>query len=208
MSGIRLSLKDVGHGVSTEGTAHTATQAPDERRWSTTGLACGEVRGGNEPVYTSVDLPGLRGILYSRPCHGPEGGDVHYLSVCGSGLVTRLCVADVAGHGQVVAAVGREMHAHLRKSVNKFDDRRVMAEPESAARDRGSARDHHRGARELLPSQPAAHGRAMPGIRPGGCIARARIAGSDSRRRRPRPTAWRWISRSAPGSAPTSRASV
>jgi sigma-B regulation protein RsbU (phosphoserine phosphatase) len=114
--------------VSTEGTSQTATQAPDERRWSTTGLACGEVRGGNEPVYTSVDLPGLRGILYSRPCHGPEGGDVHYLSVCGSGLVTRLCVADVAGHGQVVAAVGREMHAHLRKSVNKFDDRRVMAE--------------------------------------------------------------------------------
>jgi serine phosphatase RsbU (regulator of sigma subunit) len=92
------------------------------------GLACGEVRGGNEPIYVGVNLPGLRGILYSKPCHGPEGGDVHYLSVCASGLVARLCVADVAGHGEAVAAVGREMHAHLRTSVNRFDDRRVMAE--------------------------------------------------------------------------------
>jgi sigma-B regulation protein RsbU (phosphoserine phosphatase) len=91
-------------------------------------LACGEVRGGNEPVYTSVELPGLRGTLYSRPCHGPEGGDVHYLSVCRSGLLTRVCVADVAGHGEAVAAVGREMHAHLRQSVDIVDTRRVMAD--------------------------------------------------------------------------------
>ena len=95
---------------------------------SSVGLACGEIRGGNEPVYTAIEMPGLRGILYSRPCHGPEGGDVHFASVCGSGLVARLCVADVAGHGQVVAAVGREMHTHLRESVNRIDDRRVMAD--------------------------------------------------------------------------------
>jgi phosphoserine phosphatase RsbU/P len=95
---------------------------------ATTGLACGEIRGGNEPVHSAVEMPGLRGVLYSRPCHGPEGGDVHFASVCGSGLVARLCVADVAGHGQVVAAVGRAMHEHLRQSVNRFDDRRVMAD--------------------------------------------------------------------------------
>jgi serine phosphatase RsbU (regulator of sigma subunit) len=106
----------------------TRTSAPGGSARSTVGLACGEIRGGNEPVYTAIEMPGLRGILYSRPCHGPEGGDVHFASVCGSGLVARLCVADVAGHGQVVAAVGREMHAHLRQSVNRFDDRRVMAD--------------------------------------------------------------------------------
>ena len=91
------------------------------------GLSCGEVRGGNEPVYTAVELPGLIGTLYSRPCHGPEGGDVHYLSVCNSGLLTRVCLADVAGHGETVAAVGREMHTLLRDTVNKFDHRKVMA---------------------------------------------------------------------------------
>jgi serine phosphatase RsbU (regulator of sigma subunit) len=90
-------------------------------------LACGEVRGGNEPVFTEVLLPGLEGTLYSSPCHGPQGGDVHYLSVCGSGLLARVCLADVAGHGETIAAIGREMHQQLRNSVDIVDERRVLA---------------------------------------------------------------------------------
>lgn len=87
---------------------------------------CGEVAGGNQPAHTMVDLPGLRGTLFSRPCRGARGGDVHYLSVCGSGLLSRVCVADVAGHGEVVATVGGLMHAVLRKSVDTIDERRVF----------------------------------------------------------------------------------
>lgn len=87
---------------------------------------CGEVAGGNAPVHTSVALPGLRGTLYSRPCQGARGGDVHYLSVCGSGLLSRVCVADVAGHGETVAKVGTVMHAQLRRSVDTPDERRVF----------------------------------------------------------------------------------
>lgn len=90
-------------------------------------LACGEVRGGNEPVFTTVELPGLHGVLYSAPYRGRGGGDVHYVSVCGSGLLSRVCLADVAGHGETIAAVGREMHAHLRRSVDIVDERRVLA---------------------------------------------------------------------------------
>lgn len=89
-------------------------------------LVCGEVRGGNVPVHTEVTLPGLNGVLYSRPCRGARGGDVHYLSVCGSGLLSRVCIADVAGHGEVVAAVSARMHDHLRKSVDVIDERRVF----------------------------------------------------------------------------------
>src|SRR5262245_51337432 len=92
----------------------------------TTVLACGEVRGGNEPVFSDVELPGLRGVLFSSPCGGSSGGDVHYLSVCGSGLLSRMCLADVAGHGETIAAVGREMHALMRDSVNIVDERRVL----------------------------------------------------------------------------------
>ena len=90
------------------------------------GLACGEVRGGTTPVYERVVLPGLRGVLYSRPCSGASGGDIHYVSVCGSGLITRLCLADVAGHGETIAAVGTAMHAHLLRSVDTFDERKVL----------------------------------------------------------------------------------
>jgi phosphoserine phosphatase RsbU/P len=90
-------------------------------------LACGEVRGGNDPVFAEVHLPGLEGTLYSSPCRGHQGGDVHYMSVCGSGLLARVCVADVAGHGDAIAAVGREMHLQLRRSVDIVDERRVLA---------------------------------------------------------------------------------
>jgi serine phosphatase RsbU (regulator of sigma subunit) len=91
-----------------------------------TGFACGEVRGGNGTIHTQVALPGLRGVLYSRACAGATGGDIHYLSVCGSGLMARVCLADVAGHGSAVAAIGTEMHAHLRRSVDVIDERRVL----------------------------------------------------------------------------------
>jgi hypothetical protein len=91
-----------------------------------TGLACAEVTGGIQPVHDVIELPGLRGVLYSRPCTGLHGGDIHYLSVCGSGLLSRLCMADVAGHGSAVAAVSEETYDELRRSVDTVDDRRVL----------------------------------------------------------------------------------
>lgn len=102
-----------------------------------TGFACGEVRGGNGEIYAPVRLPGLQGVLYSRPCSGASGGDLHYLSVCGSGLMARLCLADVAGHGQTVAAVGAEIHDHLRRSVDVIDERRVLTRLDARLEARG-----------------------------------------------------------------------
>lgn len=101
---------------------------PDQRApHSSEGFTCGEVRGGTSTVYERVALPGLKGVLYSRPCTGASGGDIHYPSVCGSGLLSRVCLADVAGHGETIAAVGREMHAHLLRSVDVIDERKVLA---------------------------------------------------------------------------------
>lgn len=91
-------------------------------------LVCAEVWGGNGPVYRSVAIPGIQGVIYSNPCAGGRGGDVHYLSVCGSGLLSRVCVADVVGHGEMVAAVSSAMHAHLRRSMDIPDQRRVLRE--------------------------------------------------------------------------------
>ncbi len=77
-------------------------------------------------MHAEIALPGLRGVLYSSVADGAHGGDIHYLSVCGSGLLARLCVADVAGHGDAVAAVGTEMYGQLRRSVDIVDERRVL----------------------------------------------------------------------------------
>ena len=99
----------------------------DTRRGPSPAFACGEVRGGNGIAHSRIELPGMRGVIYSRPCVGANGGDVHYLSVCGSGLMARVCLADVAGHGPVVAAMGSEIHAHLRRSVDVVDERKVFS---------------------------------------------------------------------------------
>lgn len=90
-------------------------------------LVCSEVWGGNRAADRAVELPGLRGWLFSQPCEqGGRGGDVHYLSVCSSGLLTRACVADVVGHGEAVAAVGSELHALFRRYMNWSDERHVL----------------------------------------------------------------------------------
>lgn len=89
-------------------------------------LVCTEVWGGNQLIDAPVQLPGVRGRVYSRPCTGGRGGDVHYLSVCGSGLITRMCLADVAGHGAAVATVGAELHHLLRRYMNWPDQRLIL----------------------------------------------------------------------------------
>ena len=90
------------------------------------GLVCNEVWGGNRTFQGPIELPGLRGVLFSQPCEGGRGGDVHYLSVCGSGLISRACLADVTGHGESVAAISQTMHDLLRRSVNRLDERKVL----------------------------------------------------------------------------------
>lgn len=89
-------------------------------------FVCSEVSGGNRQVETLVALPGLRGKLYSHPVGGGRGGDVHYLSACDSGILARACLADVAGHGDMVATVSGEIHRLLRKFVNWSDQRAFM----------------------------------------------------------------------------------
>jgi sigma-B regulation protein RsbU (phosphoserine phosphatase) len=91
-------------------------------------LLCSEVWGGNRGIYRPVELPGLTGVVFSHPCEGGRGGDVHYLSVCDFGRMTRLCVADVVGHGEQVSTVSQEMHGHLRRFMNQPDQRAVLSD--------------------------------------------------------------------------------
>ena len=100
-------------------------EVPRERTGAV-GLVCSEIWGGNRAFYGPIELPGMRGVLFSQACDGARGGDVHYLSVCGSGLLSRVCVADVAGHGGAVAAVSHETYDQLRRSVDVVDERRVF----------------------------------------------------------------------------------
>jgi len=90
-------------------------------------LVCTEVWGGNRPIDAPVELPGVRGRIYSRPCDGGRGGDIHYLSVCSSGLLSRFVLADVMGHGEAVATVSTAIHGLLQRYMNWPDQRRILA---------------------------------------------------------------------------------
>ena len=89
-------------------------------------VACAQVRGGNGRIDIPIELPGLRGALHSRPSDGGHGGDVYFLSVCGSGLLTRICVADLVGHGERVSGLSARMHGLLERLVNWPDHRRIL----------------------------------------------------------------------------------
>jgi sigma-B regulation protein RsbU (phosphoserine phosphatase) len=97
-----------------------AQQAPE--------FYCAEIWGGNRPMDGPIDVPGARGWVYSHACEGGRGGDIHYVSLCSSGLISRFCLADVAGHGEAVAKVSDEIHTLLRRYMNTLDQRRVLAE--------------------------------------------------------------------------------
>lgn len=89
----------------------------DGRRESA--LKCMEIRGGSRAVDEAFDTPGLDAWLHSRPFEGAaRGGDLHYVSVCGGGVITRLIVADVSGHGERVAGFSKTLRELMRKNIN------------------------------------------------------------------------------------------
>ncbi len=82
-------------------------------------LHCMEIWGGIEPAESSVATPGLDLWVYSRPFEGDDqGGDVHFVTLCGGGLITRVVVADVSGHGSSVADFSAKLRGLLRKHIN------------------------------------------------------------------------------------------
>ena len=103
-----------------------ANNVTDSSGISTPKLSCNEIWGGNRTIDSAILLPGLRGWLLSQPSAGRRGGDVHYLSVCGSGLLSRLCLADVAGHGESVASLARVMHELLNRYKDSTDQRKML----------------------------------------------------------------------------------
>ena len=85
-------------------------------------MQCMEVWGGSRLTAQGVEFGGLEAWVTSTPCGAAEqGGDVYYASSCGTGRITRLLLADVSGHGQVVAAAASDLRTLIRQFVNRVD---------------------------------------------------------------------------------------
>jgi sigma-B regulation protein RsbU (phosphoserine phosphatase) len=90
-------------------------------------LQCMEIWGGFEPVQRTVATPGLDLWVFSQPFGGDEqGGDVYYVTLCGGGLITRIVVADVSGHGSSVAEFSSSLRSLLRKNINQKSQNRLV----------------------------------------------------------------------------------
>ncbi len=85
-------------------------------------LACLEVRGGNHFATYAAELPGLAGWVSCHPLQpSPRGGDVYYMSACGQGVMARVVLADVAGHGEAVSTAAVRLREALRQHVEQWD---------------------------------------------------------------------------------------
>lgn len=92
-------------------------------------LQCMEIWGGSSAVQRNVATPGLDLWVWSRPYQQADGGgDVHYVSLCGGGVITRLIVADISGHGVSVAELARSLRDIMRRNINRKSQSRLVAE--------------------------------------------------------------------------------
>lgn len=85
-------------------------------------LSCLEVWGGNQHISALVELPGLMAWVESAPYeHANGGGDLHYMSACDHGVVARIALADVSGHGPAVSTIAVKLRDLMRHYVNYWD---------------------------------------------------------------------------------------
>ena len=85
-------------------------------------MQCMEVWGGSQLTARAVQLGGLDAWVYSKPFgNAGQGGDVYYASSCATGRISRLLLADVSGHGDVVAATAADLRSLMRQYVNFLD---------------------------------------------------------------------------------------
>ncbi len=102
---------------------------PELRTAATDGplqLRCLEVFGGNRAERQELSVPGMDVLVHAQPHEGADsGGDLHYVSTCLKGAISRFMVADVAGHGESVGDLALSLRKLLRKNINTPDQTRL-----------------------------------------------------------------------------------
>jgi serine phosphatase RsbU (regulator of sigma subunit) len=73
-------------------------------------------------MHNAISVPGIDVWISSDPFKGEDrGGDIHYVSMCGEGRISRFALLDVAGHGSAVGELGHRVRALMRKYLNTLD---------------------------------------------------------------------------------------
>ncbi len=103
----------------------TIERAPEAREEALR-LRCMEVFGSNRAERREVSVPGIDAVVHAEPYAGAEGGgDIHYISQCMAGAISRFLVADVAGHGGGVDELATTLRRLTRKHINTPDQTKL-----------------------------------------------------------------------------------
>ncbi len=81
-------------------------------------LECKELWGGIRKQDSEVSAGKVIGSIYSTACcEGGKGGDIYYFGVCKGGIITRLAIADVTGHGEAVSEISQYVYDTLKAHI-------------------------------------------------------------------------------------------
>jgi phosphoserine phosphatase RsbU/P len=89
-------------------------------------IHCSEIWGGMRNTDSDVCTRGITASIYSSACDAEQGGDIYYLALCSSDLLTRIVIADVRGHGSEVAQIGQWVYKALDDSMDTLDGTIVL----------------------------------------------------------------------------------
>ena len=109
---------------------HRRDRAPHSRP------TCSEVWAGNSRTASLFELPGLTAWVHCLPSgSGRAGGDVQYVSVCPSCIVSRIALADVSGHGEAVEVFGEKLRHLMRLHLRALEQIPLMRDLNQAVRE-------------------------------------------------------------------------
>ena len=80
-------------------------------------IECKVIWGGIQNVDAEVTAGKFVGSIYSSASEGGQGGDIYFFGVCKVDIITRLAIADVVGHGEVVSQVSQYVYDSLKTHI-------------------------------------------------------------------------------------------
>lgn len=96
-------------------------------------INCSEIWGGIDSTNNDVTTRRVNASLYSRAYGNNSGGDIYYFSVCGKDLITRIAIADVAGHGSSVSEISTWLYEALSANMNQSEGQKVLSKMNQTA---------------------------------------------------------------------------
>jgi hypothetical protein len=80
-------------------------------------IECKVIWGGIQNIDAEVTAGKFVASIHSAASEGGQGGDIYFFGVCKVDIISRLAIADVVGHGEVVSEVSQYVYDSLKAHI-------------------------------------------------------------------------------------------